>query len=31
MMVLQFLVVLAFFPETKRASLEDLQRMMKLV
>ena len=31
MMVLQFLVVLAFFPETKRASLEDLQRMLKIV
>jgi MFS transporter, SP family, arabinose:H+ symporter len=31
MMAVQFVVVLAFFPETKRASLEELQRMMKIV
>ena len=30
MMVLQFVVVLVFFPETKRVSLEQLQRMLKI-
>jgi MFS transporter, SP family, arabinose:H+ symporter len=30
MMVLQFLVVLLFFPETKRVSLEQLQRMLQI-
>ena len=30
MMFLQFVVVLLFFPETKRASLEELQRMLKI-
>lgn len=30
MMVLQFVVVLVFFPETKRVSLEELQRMLKI-
>jgi SP family arabinose:H+ symporter-like MFS transporter len=30
MMVLQFLVVLLFFPETKQVSLEDLQRKLKI-
>jgi hypothetical protein len=29
-MALQFFVVLAFFPETKGASLEDLQRRLKI-
>lgn len=31
MMVLQFVVVLAFFPETKRVSLEELQRKLMIV
>jgi MFS transporter, SP family, arabinose:H+ symporter len=31
MMVLQFFVVLFFFPETKQISLEDLQRKLKIV
>ena len=31
MMVLQFVVVLAFFPETKRVSLEELQRKLLIV
>lgn len=30
MMLLQFVVVLLFFPETKRASLEELQQMLKI-
>jgi sugar porter (SP) family MFS transporter len=30
MMLLQFIVVLFFFPETKRASLEELQHMLKI-
>ncbi|MDP9039285.1 MAG: sugar porter family MFS transporter [Acidobacteriota bacterium] len=30
MMVVQFVVVLVFFPETKRVSLEELQRMLKI-
>jgi sugar porter (SP) family MFS transporter len=30
-MLLQFFVVLIFFPETKRISLEDLQRKLKIV
>jgi len=30
MMVLQFLVVLLFFPETKQISLEELQRKLKI-
>ena len=30
MMVLQFFVVLFFFPETKQVSLEELQRMLKI-
>jgi sugar porter (SP) family MFS transporter len=30
MMSLQFVVVLLFFPETKRASLEELQHMLKI-
>ena len=30
MMSLQFVVVLLFFPETKRVSLEELQRMLKI-
>jgi SP family arabinose:H+ symporter-like MFS transporter len=30
MMLLQFVVVLLFFPETKRASLEELQHMLKI-
>jgi len=30
MMLLQFIVVLLFFPETKRVSLEELQRMLKI-
>jgi SP family arabinose:H+ symporter-like MFS transporter len=30
MMVVQFFVVLFFFPETKRVSLEELQRMLKI-
>ncbi|WP_260741557.1 sugar porter family MFS transporter [Tunturiibacter lichenicola] len=30
MMVLQFVVVLLFFPETKRVSLEQLQRMLQI-
>jgi MFS transporter, SP family, arabinose:H+ symporter len=30
MMLLQFVVVLLFFPETKRVSLEELQRMLKI-
>jgi SP family arabinose:H+ symporter-like MFS transporter len=30
MMVMQFVVVLIFFPETKRVSLEELQRMLKI-
>jgi len=30
MMLLQFVVVLLFFPETKRVSLEQLQRMLKI-
>ena len=30
MMVLQFVVVLFFFPETKQVSLEELQRMLKI-
>jgi MFS transporter, SP family, arabinose:H+ symporter len=30
MMVLQFVMVLVFFPETKRVSLEELQRMLKI-
>lgn len=30
MMVLQFVVVLLFFPETKQASLEELQHMLKI-
>jgi MFS transporter, SP family, arabinose:H+ symporter len=30
MMVVQFIVVLLFFPETKRASLEELQRILKI-
>ena len=30
MMVLQLIVVLLFFPETKRVSLEELQRMLKI-
>lgn len=31
MMVVQFFVVLFFFPETKQISLEDLQRKLKIV
>jgi sugar porter (SP) family MFS transporter len=31
MMVLQFVVVLLFFPETKQVSLEELQRKLKIV
>jgi sugar porter (SP) family MFS transporter len=31
MMVVQFLVVLLFFPETKQISLEDLQRKLRIV
>lgn len=31
MMVLQFIVVLLFFPETKQVSLEELQRKLKIV
>jgi len=31
MMVVQFFVVLLFFPETKQISLEDLQRKLKIV
>jgi len=31
MMVLQFVVVLVFFPETKQVSLEELQRKLKIV
>lgn len=31
MMALQFVVVLFFFPETKRVSLEELQRRLKIV
>ena len=31
MMVLQFIVVLIFFPETKQVSLEELQRKLKIV
>jgi sugar porter (SP) family MFS transporter len=30
MMVLQFIVVLFYFPETKQASLEELQRILKI-
>jgi len=30
MMVLQFVVVLLFFPETKQVSLEELQRILKI-
>ena len=30
MMLLQFIVVLFFFPETKRVSLEELQHMLKI-
>jgi MFS family permease len=30
MMVLQFIVVLRFFPETKRASLEQVQHMLRI-
>jgi hypothetical protein len=30
MMLLQFIVVLLFFPETKRVSLEQLQHMLKI-
>jgi len=31
MMVLQFVVVLFFFPETKQVSLEELQRKLKII
>jgi len=31
MMVLQFIVVLFFFPETKQVSLEELQRKLKII
>jgi hypothetical protein len=31
MMVVQFFVVLFYFPETKQASLEELQRQLKIV
>ncbi len=31
MMVVQFVVVLLFFPETKQVSLEELQRKLKIV
>ncbi len=31
MMVLQFIVVLLFFPETKQVSLEELQRKLKII
>jgi hypothetical protein len=30
MMLLQFVLVLLVFPETKRASLEELQHMLKI-
>jgi hypothetical protein len=30
MMVLQFLIVLLFFPETKQTSLEELQEILKI-
>ncbi len=31
MMVVQFVVVLFFFPETKQVSLEELQKRLKIV
>jgi MFS transporter, SP family, arabinose:H+ symporter len=31
MMVMQFVVVLFFFPETKEVSLEELQKQLKIV